>query len=259
MKKILSFFACVALAFTSLIFTACGKTGYYDENIRIRQVLPTKVHVEYGNGVIYVKDGDDIYAKSGVYSMSGRWEVYVRENLEDGVFYWQGQGQHYISARWTDTAWENADEDTFQSQGWNANDMNHLVIYGSVNNTKGPDTSGYMLHGYSDVNSPLDTVQATQLENETITLESGQNVECVVWQVVFDYNGTYQKDKFWFAKDSHIYLKGLSVYDRDKDIDTEGSSYSHPVATYYAEGENMDDFLQTLDPARTRPDFSQWH
>ena len=79
-KKILSFMlAFVCIITCGLCLTACGNNNY-DDHINIRQTLPDKVHVEYGN-VVYVKDGNDIYAKSEVYSMSGRHEVYVRENL----------------------------------------------------------------------------------------------------------------------------------------------------------------------------------
>ena len=116
-----------------------------------------------------------------------------------------------------------------------------------------------MRQGYTDVNSQLDTMTITKLENETITLESGQQVACEVWQTVFEYNDTYQKSKYWYAADSHIFMKGLTVYDRETDIDTDGSTYGMTAATYYAVGENMDDFLQTLSPARTKPDFSPWH
>lgn len=264
-RKILSFMlAFVCIITCGLCLTACGNKGNVENAMNIQQNLPDKVHVEYGN-VVYVKDGNDIYAKSEVYSMSGRHEVYVRENLSDGVFYWQGEGQHFISARWDEynNCWENADDDTYhQDNGWIANDQNHSVIGGVVKDSRGynygPYSSAYMLHGYSDVNSQLDTMTITKLENETITLESGQQIACEVWQTVFEYDGSYEKCKYWFAADSHIYLKGLWTQERNADIDVAGSKYNMPEATYYAVGENMDDFLQSLSPARTKPDFSAW-
>ena len=261
-KKIFSFMlAFVCMITCGLCLTACGNNSNFDDHYNITQTLPDKVHVEYGSGVVYVKDGNDIYVQSGVYSMSGRREVYVRENLTDGVFYWQGEGQHFISARWDEynNCWERADNDTLQEDNWIANSDNHWCIGGSVNNVQGPDSSRYMLNGYSDVNSLLDTMTITQLENETITLVSGQHVECEVWQTVFEYDGSYEKCKYWFAADSHIYLKGLWTQERNANIDVAGSNYNMPEATYYAVGENMDNFLQTLSPARTKPDFSPWH
>ena len=257
-KNIFSFMLALVCVITcGFCFAACNG-GYEEIELNIRQNLPDKLHVEYGSRIVYVKDGNDIYGRSGVYSMSGREEVYIRQDLQDGVFYWQGEGQHFISARWTGSEWERADNDSFQENGWIANDENHSCIGGNVNNVQGPYTSKYMFHGYIDVNSLLDTMTATKLENETLTLASGQRVECEVWQTVFEYNDSYERCKYWFAANSHIYLKGLWTQDREADIDTEGSNYSMPEATYYAVGENMEDFLQTLDPARTKPDFSPW-
>mgnify|MGYP003571274369 CR=1 FL=1 len=264
-KKIFSFMlAFVCIISCGFALTGCGKKGTDDNSMNIQQNLPDKVHVEYGN-VVYVKDGNDIYAKSNVYSLSGRNEVYVRTGLSDGVFYWQGQGQYFISARWDEynNCWENADNDIYE-EGWEANKQNHMVVsefiidHGTYK--YGPDTTAYMMYGYYNINSSSNLVVATQLADETITLSgSGQRVECVVWEYVFEDESAYEKDKYWFAKDSNIFLKGLCIFDKKGDIDTEGSTYNIPEATYYAVGESMDDFLQKLSPSRTKPDFSAWH
>ena len=237
--------------------TGCGPS-HYDDHTNIKYIEVDKVHVEYDN-VTYIKDGNDIYAYSFVYSMSGRTEVYIRENLTEPAVEAGYDSQYYISARWNeyDNSWQLATEDTLQSSAYHANDMNHLAVYGTVDSTQGPYTSSYMFHGYSDVNIPYENpnVTVTRLENETIAVNENQNVECEVWDYIYSNTDSnlYVKERNYYAKDTHIALKQLTTFDRDFDLEAATITLK---ATYYAVGETMSYALNLRDrPVCNIPDI----
>ena len=253
-KKILAF----VLAFMfvlpcAFLLSGCGKKDVWEPPHNVVQNLPTKLHVEYGS-TVFVKDGNEYYCVASNKHRSNRTQVYMKLGLTHEVCVAQGYGGWlFISAYYNDYTenWVLATEDdecTLNEPYWHANDFNQNTYTNAEVNTR---------HGYGDVNPVLDSTVATQLADETITLASGQHVECVVWQSVFEYNGTYSKSKYWYAKDTGVYLKGLTVYNKTDDIDTDGSSYGHPVATYYAVDESMTDYLTSI--GKVAPDMSAFN
>ena len=241
MKKILSIFACLILACTSFAFVGCKKSEPYQPPRNVVQNLPDKLHVEYSS-TTFVKDGNEYYCWASNTHGAHRSSMYMKRELNNEYCIAEGYGGwNFITAIYYPDAWVIADT-------WNENDKNQNTYTNAEYATR---------HGYSDVNSPLDSVTNTQLADQTITLVSGQQVECVVWESVFEYNDSYTKDKYWFAKDTGVYIKGLTVYDRETNIDTDGSSYNHPVATYYAVGETMATVLETK--GLTAPDLSAYN
>lgn len=228
------------------------KGGGLIEN-RITMNFPDKVWVEY-NSIVFAKDGKDIFASSMVY-WSDRREVYLREDISDPIATWHGSGQYYITARWTGETWQLATDegriageeyDEVNNQTWIANDKNHQVVYGYVDRKHGACTSGYVYRGYSDVNTPYesDSFTIVQLDNQTITVGEDE-VECIVWEYTFDNDGVYGKTRYWFAADSHIFIKEMYTSNRDADIETGGSVQN--CATLYKVGVAMEQVLQSKD------------
>ena len=249
-NKILSFILAFALVLTYTVCLSACSGDVVTIPSRVSESLPNKVWVEYGN-VVLAKDGNDYYVESAVYSMSSRGEVYIKENLTNPV----GSGdeaQNYISARW-DGGWIYAYDDGILDT-YHANSDNHSAMMGFVNSKSGPCSSEWMFRGYSAVNDTT-IISVVQKPNQTITV--GENeVECEVWECTFDYFGTYSKTKYWFAADSHVYLKSLSIEDRNQDIDTDGTVDTTHQATFYQVGVPMSDVLASKG-GKTMPVFPE--
>lgn len=251
MNKIFNSVIIFVLTFSCMImFTACGG-DVWEPPHNVVQNLPDKIHVEYASDdyytTIFIKDGNEYYCKGKNIHGYDRDEIYMRRDLSHEVCVAEGYGGWgFITARWNSYSepetWLLAADDLGTSPNepaWHANDKNQNTYTNAEYKTR---------HGYSDVNSALldgETHKVTKLENQTITVGENQ-VECVVWVYEFDYDGTYSKSKYWFAADTGVYLKGLSVYDREANIDTDGSTYGHPIATYYKVGDSMDTALATI-------------
>ena len=248
-NKFFGFFLAFVLACgCAMCLTACGGKGSLPN--RIESTLPNKVWVEYG-GIVFAKEGNDVYVESGVYSMSGRGEVYIRENLTtpaatDGM----GNEQYYITARYYER-WIYADNDGIKDL-WHANSDNHSAMAGYVNSNSGPYTSAYMFRGYATLNAAEGASNvATQLANETISI-GGSDVECIVWEYVFDYNGTWSKTKYYYAADSHVFLKEIYTSDKNANINTDG--IVEREATLYRVGVSLEDVLTAK--GKTMPVFA---
>lgn len=243
-KFLSAVFAFVCIVSCSIMFSACGGGNPIPDDLIVAH-LPDKVHVEYAANCFYVKDGNDIYSSSPVYS-SDRQEVFLRENLSTAYITDLTYGdQMFATARWTGTAWQTAKDDAIY-EDWIANDKNHTTVYGSIKDPHwrfGPATSHNMYYGYSDVNGAWmsEKSSVTQLANQNVTVGENQ-VECVVFEYVFEYGDVYNKTKYWYALDSGIYIKSLSISDKTKNIDTEGTP-GETSAIYYKTGETMDSVL----------------
>ncbi|MBO7508461.1 MAG: hypothetical protein J6T39_02315, partial [Clostridia bacterium] len=131
-KRIFSFLLAVFCLFTAGVFVAGCKNGYDpDQYKRVKIIMPEKVHVEYA-GVIYVQDGNEVYAKASTVHSSDRLEVYAKLDLTNEVIFDQPQySQGYITARLlnyggSNFEWQCAENDTNYSS-WHANDYNHGV------------------------------------------------------------------------------------------------------------------------------------
>ena len=242
---------------------SCSGRGYVEPERRIKETLPDRIRVEYNNGsVVYAKDGNWIYAKSGVYSMQSRGEVVIKENLSNPAVRdpspQLGNDQYYISSCWVepldgDGFWRIATSESHEATGYDpyhANDHNHSAAYGYVDNVKG--SAAYLNNGYSDVNSELSSSTVTQKENETVDV-GGQDVECKVFEYVFEHGSTYSRSVYYFAASSGVYIKSYTVYGRDAQI-TEDRLDSNS-ASYYKEGETLDVVLEAKDRL-PKPDYS---
>ncbi len=237
-KKLLSLTLVLVSVLACIVcLSACGskKSGI---SYKISLKLPECVHVEYNNGMILVKDGNEYYVKAATIYSSDRLEVYAKVDLSNPVILDQPQySQGFITARWVDVdnVWQCAEMDTNYSP-WHAN-MNNCDVY-----TKG---ESFLRTGYTDINMPyeMDGVTIAQKDNEVLTI-SGEQVECIVWEYIYDKDNIYQKAKYWFAKDTNICLKHSDIFDRTGDINDE--SRIKLQATYYKVGNNMDTALEIV-------------
>ena len=149
MKRWIQFiFAFMCIFSLSIAFSGC-----FGPNIQMKLTLNAidKVHVEYGD-VVFVKDGNEIYAKSAVYA--DRKEVYLKQNLYSVFASSEENEQKFVSFRWNEDAWQRADNDTTYAT-FEANAHNYDIVYGSNGSQKGPMTSNYIMNGFSYVNNPF--------------------------------------------------------------------------------------------------------
>ena len=266
----------ISLILTSLclilclsIFTGCLGGNVWEAPKRITLSLPEKLHVEYVNSAIkgdallpgycvLVKEGNLYYVKAPTTYSSDRLEVIVKDNLQNAQY-----DRSFISARWDDysNAWQIASDDT-NYDGWHANDHNGSVYYKGL---------GFLDSGYGDVNHPYDngvtdkngyTHTATQKENQIITLQSGQEVECVVWEYSFTTSDedTWSKEKFWFEKDTGVTIQRSSVYPSSANQSLDAEENIGLKATYFATNETMQSYLEKPGVDRWPiPDFSNFN
>jgi len=279
-KKILSFILTLVCILTcGFCFSGCLNNGGWEPPHRISLSLPDKVHVEYTNHwlrgesslpnyCILVKEGNLYYVKTPhEYYSYTRLEVLEKVNLNNPVIlddpiYSQG----YISARWNDTAnnWISATDDTDTSPNapeWHANDKNNSVYSTGIS---------FLDVGYGDVNHLYEngvtdkygyTHTATKLENETLTLESGQEVECVIWEYTFTTSDptNYSKEKFWFEANTGITIKKTSITASSSNQSLDANENIGLIATYFATNETMQSYLSRSDINRWPiPDFSNY-
>ena len=234
MKKILTILACAVLAFTSFAFAGCGKKSD-PITYRIKYVELDKMWIEVG-GITYAKDGNYVFAQGCHYG----YDVFLKENLQNEVFpdpTYGGQG--YITAAWNGTGWTIANN-------YNENDNNNESVYEFVNHHYGPGSYRWSTRGISDVNNITENpaVTVTHLDNETITVGSDQ-VECIVWDYVYENGSTYGHHLFYFATDSHICLKEYYTSDKTEEVKTD--SNIEFAATLYKVGVSMNDVLTAKD------------
>lgn len=278
-KRIFSFLlAFVLLVTCGVCLTACVKKGGWEQPKRIVLSLPENLHVEYLNYSIkgdallpgycvLVKEGDLYYVKTPHKNYHyNRLEVFVKANLKNAVeFAGESYGQGHISASWNDytNQWLLAadEEQNGESYAWHANDQNGSVYYTGI---------GFLDSGYGDVNHPYDngvtssggyTHTATQKDNETVTLESGQRIECVVWEYSFTTSDpeVYSHEKFWFEAQTGITIKWSSVLSSSEDQSLDAEENVGFTATYFATNETMESYLSREDVNRWPvPDFSNY-
>ena len=279
-KKILSFilaFACIITCTCGLCLTACTRGGTWEHPKRIALSLPDNLHVEYTNHwlkgdsllpsyCILVKEGNFYYVKTPhKYYYYDRLEVYVKTDLKNAVeFAGPDYAQSLISARWSDytNSWISAADDSETAPNapeWHANDKNGSVYYTGI---------GFLDSGYGDVNHPYDngvtssqgyTHTATQKENQTLTLESGQQVECVVWEYSFTTSDedTWSKEKFWFEANTGITIQRSSITSSSENQSLDADENIGLKATYFATDETMQSYLSQDGVDRwPAPDFS---
>ena len=266
-KKILSLvLALVCIMSCGLFFTACGGSGW-EKPKRVVLSLPQNLHVEYTNvpikgdallpgSCVLIKEGDLYYVKAPTTYSSDRLEVMVKENLQTAQY-----DRSFISARWAYLPsgveeWQTAPNDT-NYDGWHANDANGHVYFTGL---------GFLDSGYGDVNHPYEngvtdkngyTYTATQKDNQTLTLASGHQVECVVWEFSFTTSDedTWSKEKFWFEKNTGVTIKRTSA---EQDLDDD--SNIGLIATYYATNETLQSYLSQPSVDRwPAPDFSSFN
>ena len=248
-RKIISYMLTfVCLITCCFCLTACNNNKNFDLHYNITLNLPDKIHVEYGSvGAIYIQEGNEVYASAGTVYSSDRREVFIKINLTEPVILDEPQyAQGFISARWDDynNCWQGAEDDT-NYPAWHANDHN-CTVYAAA--------EYYLRTGYSDINMPyeMDGVTITQKANETLTV-AGVQIECVVWEYVFDRETTFLAEKYWFAKDTNVFIKQSGIFEKDADINA--AENIKLIATYYKTGEDMEVALANLTEPRTKYTF----
>lgn len=247
MKKIFSKFALLFIPF-AMLFTSCsGGGGGGIVPPRVRLNLPDKMLYICGD-TIYVQDGDEVYVRKPTTYSSNRLEVYAKLNLTEPVVFDEPEyAQGYITASYVDTtdSWLCADADETPSH-YHANSQNYSVYCAGE----------YVLRtGYIDVNPPYssDRFTITQLADETLNI-GGDMVECQVWDYIFDYNDTYGHTRYWFVKDSGVFIK--ESYSSDRNVEP----YTITTASVYKTGLDMNDALALLPEARVKYTFdSKYH
>ena len=243
MKKILSIVACFVLAFAvSLTFVGCGGKGW-EPNYRIKFVELDKYWVEYNNGRVYAKDGQFVFSQGNFYGN----DVFIKENLSGEYFVVEPYGgQGYVTALWND-GWQIA-------TNWNENDRNNSSVYEFINSRPGIYT--YLKYGYSDVNNITEnpSITVTQLDNDVLTIGT-DDVECLVFDYVYDNGNVYGHNLYYYALDSHVCLKALYTSNRNADIATSGSVELE--ATLYKVGVAMNTIL-TQKERTPAPDMSAY-
>lgn len=233
-------------------FLACNSSGGYEPPRNVTLNLPEKIHIE-GHGdyshtaFVLVKDGNEYYTKADTVYSSDRFEVYCKRDLEvPVVFAGEEYAQGYITARWayqeSGDAWQCAEHDTNYSS-YHANDHNNHVWHTAY---------GELTSGYSDVNSSLDSMTINQLEDQTLTIGINQ-VACEVWECIFRYQETYSQSVYWFAKDTGVALKGLTVHDELENVYTSG--HLDFEVTLYEVGIDMATVLSHFDEPRPKYTF----
>ncbi|MBQ8468450.1 MAG: hypothetical protein IJ542_01700 [Clostridia bacterium] len=245
MKKLLTILACFMLAFTSLAFAACGKKSD-PISYRIQYVNLSQFWIE-AEGKVYAKDGQYEFAQ-GCHHGS---DIFAKQNLRNEVFPQPGYGgQGYITAAWNGTNWIIADD-------YQENNFNSESMYEFVNHRYGPGAYRWTSRGISDVNNITDNpaVTVTQLDNETITVGE-DNVECIVWDYVYEHGTTYNHQLFYFAKDSHICL--LEYYTSDKTEEVKDDSNIDFQVTLYKVGVSMNEVL-TAKGRTPAPNMNAWN
>ena len=246
-KRVLSIivaFVCVIGCVSGL--TACVKRTYWEPPRNVVQNLPDKIHVvynanDYSHGLIFVKDGDEYYVNGKNKWYADRREIYMRTNLTKEVCKAEdGQGWLSITAHWTGSEWILAEDETEFTPAnavWHANDHNLSAYY---------ETEYITRTGYIDVNTPiLDHVTITQLDNQTVTLRSGQQVECVVWDYVYEHDDVYSHYVYWYAAETGVYIKERHTFDKDVNVETDGTAGEY-FATYYKVGDSMDTAMEVV-------------
>ena len=260
-KKILSLILALASVIASgLSLMACNNDVLIVPS-NVVQNLPDKIHVvynadEYSHGLIFVKDGDEYYINGKNRWHADRREIYMRTNLTQEVCRAEdGEGWLSISAHFTDGAWILAEDETEYTPAngaWHANDDNLDAYY---------ETEYVTRTGYLDVNTTiLDYVTITQLANQTVTLRSGQQVQCEVWDYEYENGSIYSHYRYWFAVDTGVYIKEMHTSDKNVNVGTDGT-LGEDIATYYKIGDSMDTALSVVSSqigeTRTKYVFSE--
>ena len=247
-RRFFSFALALVFVVAGLCLPACSKKEVWTPPRNVVQNLPDKIHVtynesEYSHGLIFVKDGNEYYINGINKWHADRREVYMRRNLTHEVCKSDdGNGWGFISAHWDyySDGWVLAADETDYTPlngTWHANDDNDSTYV---------ETEVITRTGYGDVNTPiLDYVTITQLENETVTLRSAQQVECEVWDYVYENGDTYSHYRYWYAADTGVYIKSKETFDKAVDIATDGYNGDY-TATYYKVGDSMDAALQVV-------------
>ena len=246
MKKIFAMIACIALMVTSLTFVGCfgSKGDPIEYTIRLNEL--NQYWVEYNNGRVYAKDGQFVFAQGNYYGD----DVFIKENLSGEYFVVEPYGgQGYVTASWND-GWQIA-------TNWNENDRNNSSVYQFFGGSGARlGIYSYLKYGYSDVNQYYEnpSVTVTELEHDTLTV-GAEEVECLVFDYVYDDGSTYGHHLYFYALDSHICLKALYSNDRDEDILADGSVELE--ATLYKVGVAMNTIL-TQKERTPAPDMSEY-
>lgn len=242
MKKVLSIFVCFVFTCTFLVFVGCGNKTPYEPPRNVVQNLPDKIHVEYDTyGVVFVKDGNEYYCQASNVHGYHRSPMYMKRELSREVLIEEGYGGwRFITAI---TAYPDG---WIIADSWNENDKNQNTYTNAEHKTR---------TGYGDVNTVLlDHVTLTQLDNQTLNI-GGNTVECVVWDYVYKNGDVYGHNRYWYAVNTGVFIKGMYTSNEDANIEESGSVES--VATYYAVGETMASVLETK--GLTMPDLSAYN
>ena len=274
MKKLVSLMLIFVCIFSfGIALSGCRKRTGWQAPQRIVLKLPNKLHVEYQNNsfkgdallpgyCVLVKEGNLYYVKTPhKYYHYNRLEVFVKTDLKKAVeFAGPNYGQGHISACWNDytNSWQTADQET--DYEWQANDQNGSVYYTGI---------GFLDSGYGDVNHTYENgvadrngykFTATQKDNETVTLASGQTVECVVWEYeAWFSDDNWGKEKFWFEATTGITIKRTYVSPSSTSQSLDDDSNIGLVATYFATNETMQSYLSKVGVDRwPAPDFSSY-
>ena len=239
MKKLLSILLCFTIAFSSFLCASCGNKSSWQPPRNVIQNLPNKIHVEY-NGIIFVKDGDEYYCQASNIHGFHRTQMYMKRNLSQEVCIAEGYGGwRFITAITYEDSWIIADT-------WNENDKNQNTYTNAEYKTR---------TGYIDVNTVLtNNVTLTKLDNQVLNI-GGNNVECVVWDFVYENGDTYGHSRYWYAVNTGVFIKEMYTSDKNEDIEIDGTLES--VATYYGIDESMEQILNSK--GLTKPDLSMYN
>lgn len=236
-RKIFNVLLAFVCAFSCVFgLVACDKKdNEIKYNISIN--MPNRVHVEY-NSNIFVKDGNEYYLMGENIHGSHRGEIYMKRELSSPVYVNEYGGWDFVTARYdySTSSWILASDDNQYYDPWITNDRNQ----NTYTNTE------YILRtGYSDINMSyeMSAVTITKLEDDVVTI-AGSDVECIVWEYVYEEGTLYNKEKFWFAKDTNIFIKESEIFDKADDIDDPENI--RKIATYYKVGESMDEALEIV-------------
>ena len=241
MKKIFSLFIAVVCVFAcGICMSGCFKNRGTSPTHRITLNLPNQVHVEYGaySNIIFVKDGNEYYLRASNTHGSHRNEIYMKRELSNPVFVLENYGGwNFITALYNSysNSWQVAEqEDTNAS--WIENDKNQNTY---------TNAESALRTGYTDINIPYNnpSVTLTQKENETLVI-GGENVECIVWDYVYENEDVYSKSRYWFEKNTHICIKFNEVFDKEENVNDDANIEF--LATYFKVGESMETALEVV-------------
>ena len=239
MKKVLLIIICFIIACNSFLFVGCKKKDSWQAPRNVVQNFPNRVRVEY-NGIVFAKDGNEYFCIASNVHGFHRSTMYMKRELSQEVCIAEGYGGwRFITAITNDGNWIIADN-------WNENDKNQNTYTNAEYKTR---------TGYSDVNTVLlDHATITKLSNQVLNI-GGNNVECVVWDYVYENGDTYGHHRYWYEIDTGIFIKEMYTSDKNENIGTEGTLES--VATYFRVGEALEQILNSKD--LTKPDLSMYN